>query len=145
MVDVPIGQPMRMVTVASPACLKRYGNPKRPEDLITHRCNLRLPTPGGLYPWEFNSDGSEFRVRVQGPLDNEQRDANPGCIFGRGKVAQLSGAHAQEHINSGALQEVLGEWSESFPGYHLYYSTRRQQSAAFGIVLNTLRTVETTS
>lgn len=86
MVAVPIGPPMRMVTVASPAYLKRYGVPRRPEELMAHRCiNLRLPTHGGLYPWEFTNDGSEFRVRVQGPLImNSSLQILDACLAGGG-------------------------------------------------------------
>ncbi|HEK1689310.1 TPA: LysR family transcriptional regulator [Pseudomonas putida] len=140
MVAVPIGPPMRMVTVASPAYLKRYGVPQRPEALMAHRCiNLRLPTHGGLYPWEFSSDGQDFRVRVQGPLVmNSSLQILDACLAGVG-LAQVTDAHAQAYINSGALEEVLGEWSEFFPGYHLYYPTRRQQTAAFKVVLEALR------
>ncbi|MHC5128035.1 LysR family transcriptional regulator [Pseudomonas inefficax] len=140
MVAVPIGPPMRMVTVASPAYLKRYGVPRRPEELMAYRCiNLRLPTHGGLYPWEFTNDGSEFRVRVQGPLImNSSLQILDACLAGVG-LAQVTDVHAQEHIGSGALEEVLADWSEFFPGYHLYYPTRRQQTAAFRVVLEALR------
>ncbi|MBO9549240.1 LysR family transcriptional regulator [Pseudomonas sp.] len=140
MVAVPIGPPMRMVTVASPAYLRRYGVPQRPEELMTHRCiNLRLPTHGGLYPWEFTCDGNEFRVRVQGPLImNSSLQILDACLAGAG-LAQVTDAHVQAYISSGALEEVLGEWSEMFPGYHLYYPTRRQQTAAFKVVLDALR------
>jgi DNA-binding transcriptional LysR family regulator len=140
MVAVPIAPPMRMVTVASPAYLKRHGAPKQPEDLMAHRCiNLRLPTHGGLYSWEFTRDGAEFRVRVQGPLImNSVVQILDACLAGVG-LAQLPDAHVQEHITSGALKEVLGKWSEPFPGYHLYYPTRRQQTAAFRVVLEALQ------
>ncbi|QYX50458.1 hypothetical protein K3F44_12440 [Pseudomonas sp. S07E 245] len=140
MVAVRIGPPMRMVTVASPGYLKRYGTPKRPEELITHRCiNLRLPTHGGLYPWEFTSEGQEFRIRVQGPLimDSSMQILD-ACLVGAG-LAQVTDAHVHEHLATGALVEVLREWSESFAGYHLYYPTRRQQTAAFKVVLDALR------
>ncbi|MEN5301124.1 MULTISPECIES: LysR family transcriptional regulator [unclassified Pseudomonas] len=140
MVAVPIGPPMRMVTVASPAYLKRYGIPQRPEALMSHRCiNLRLPTHGGLYPWEFTHDGNEFRVRVQGPLImNSSLQILDACLAGAG-LAQVTDVHAQAYLRSGALVEVLGQWSERFPGYHLYYPTRRQQTAAFKVVLDALR------
>lgn len=140
MVAVRIGPPMRMVTVASPGYLKRYGTPKRPEELITHRCiNLRLPTHGGLYPWEFTSECQEFRIRVQGPLimDSSMQILD-ACLVGAG-LAQVTDAHVHEHLATGALVEVLREWSESFAGYHLYYPTRRQQTAAFKVVLDALR------
>ncbi|WP_346009459.1 LysR substrate-binding domain-containing protein [Pseudomonas parafulva] len=143
MVAMPIGPPLRMVTVASPAYLKRYGVPERPEDLMTHRCiNLRLPTHGGLYPWEFTSEGREFRVRVQGPLImNSSVQILEACLAGVG-LAQLADAHVHEHIESGALEEVLREWSETFPGLHVYYPRGRHQTAAFKVVLNALRSDE---
>ncbi|WP_416465291.1 LysR family transcriptional regulator [Pseudomonas sp. LFS044] len=140
MVAVPIGPPMRMVTVASPSYLKGYGAPQRPEELMGHRCiNLRLPTHGGLYPWEFTRGGDEFRIRVQGPLImNSSLQILDACLAGVG-LAQVTDVHAQEHLSSGALEEVLREWSEAFPGYHLYYPSRRQQTAAFKVVLDALR------
>lgn len=140
MVAVAIAPPMRMVTVAAPAYLARYGTPQRPEELTAHRCiNLRLPTHGGLYPWEFCSGDNEFRVRVNGPLImNSVLQILDACLAGVG-LAQLSDAHAQPYLDSGALQEVLGQWSDSFPGYHLYYPSRRQQSAAFRVVVEQLR------
>lgn len=143
MIAVPIGPPMRMVTVASPAYLHKYGSPLSPEDLVTHRCiNLRLPTHGGLYPWEFTSDGNEFRVRVKGPLImNSVYQILDACLAGVG-LAQISDAQAQEYFDSGALVEVLRGWSENFAGYHLYYPTRRQPTAAFKVVVDALRTIE---
>ncbi|POA81048.1 LysR family transcriptional regulator [Pseudomonas sp. FW305-E2] len=140
MVAVPIGPPMRMVTVASPDYLERYGAPTQPEDLTGHRCiNLRLPSHGGLYPWEFTRDGSEFRVRVKGPLImNSVMQILDASLAGIG-LAQLPNELVQAHLTQQALSEVLGAWSESFPGYHLYYPTRRQQTAAFKVVLEALR------
>lgn len=140
MVAVPIGPQMRMVTVAAPAYLARHGAPARPEDLTAHRCiNLRLPTHGGLYSWEFGSGDKEFRVRVNGPLIlNSALQILDACLAGVG-LAQLTDAQVQPYLNSGALHEVLGEWSDSFPGYHLYYPSRRQQTAAFRMVVEQLR------
>lgn len=142
MIAIPIGPPMRMVTVASPAYLERQGTPERPDDLTMHRCiNLRLPTHGGLYPWEFTVDGNEFRIRVKGPLImNSVVQILDACLDGVG-IAQLSDIHVQKHLDSGELREVLNSWSESFPGYHLYYPTRRQHTAAFRVVLGGLAEV----
>lgn len=140
MVAVPIGPEMRMVTVATPDYLARHGVPARPEDLTEQRCiNLRLPTHGGLYPWEFGSGENEFRVRVKGPLImNSVLQILDACLAGVG-LAQLPDAQVQPYLASGALREVLGAWSDSFPGYHLYYPSRRQQTAAFRVVLDQLR------
>ncbi|MDH2431392.1 LysR family transcriptional regulator [Pokkaliibacter sp. MBI-7] len=140
MVAVPIGPDMRMVTVAAPAYLARYGVPEQPEELMAHRCiNLRLPTHGGLYPWEFGSGENEFRVRVSGPLImNSVLQILEACLAGVG-LAQLPDAQVQPYLDSGALTEVLAPWSDSFPGYHLYYPSRRQQTAAFRLVIEHLR------
>lgn len=140
MIAVPIAPDMRLVTVASPDYLSRHSTPATPEELTEHRCiNLRLPTQGGLFAWEFSRDGEEFRVRVQGPLImNSVTQILDGCLAGIG-LAQLPDGLVAEHLHSGALTEVLGDWSEPFSGYHLYYTSRRQQTAAFRLVLETLR------
>ncbi|WP_416772688.1 LysR family transcriptional regulator [Pseudomonas sp. RHF3.3-3] len=139
MVALPIGPSMRMVTVAARAYLARQGTPQRPEELTEHRCiNLRLPTHGGLYPWEFSSAGNEFRVRVKGPLIlNSAVQMLDACRAGVG-LAQVTDLQAQPHLDDGSLVEVLADWSEPFPGYHLYYPSR-QQTAAFRVVLEQLR------
>lgn len=140
MVAMPIGPEMRMVTVASPVYLAKHGAPKRPEQLTEHRCiNLRLPTHGGLYPWEFGSGENEFRVRVTGPLImNSVLQILDACLAGVG-IAQLPDTQVRPHLEDGTLQEILAEWSDPFPGYHLYYPSRRQQTAAFRVVLDQLR------
>ncbi|MBK4992431.1 LysR family transcriptional regulator [Pseudomonas sp. S37] len=140
MVAVPIGPPMRMVTVASPAYLTRHGLPSQPDDLMSHRCiNLRLPTHGGLYPWEFIDEGNEFRIRVKGPLImNSVFQILDACLSGVG-IAQLPDAQIQPFLVSGELVEILKSWSDEFPGYHIYYPSRRQQTAAFKVVLDAIR------
>lgn len=140
MIAMPIAPAMRMVTVASPRYLARYSVPVKPQELTEHRCiNLRLPTHGGLYAWEFDSPEGEFRVRVDGPLIlNSVIQILDACVAGVG-IAQLPDGLVKEHIQSGKLQEVLPAWSEPFAGYHLYYPNRRQQTAAFKVVLNALR------
>ena len=140
MIAVPIGPEMRMVTVASPGYLQKYGAPEKPEELTEHRCiNLRLPTHGGLYPWEFGSGENEFRVRVKGPLImNSVLQILDACLAGVG-FAQLPDAQVTTYLANGELVEVLEQWSDSFPGYHLYYPSRHQQTAAFRVVLEQLR------
>ncbi|MFI8481425.1 LysR family transcriptional regulator [Pseudomonas sp. NPDC078700] len=142
MVAMPIGPEMRMVTVATPGYLTKHGTPQRPEDLAAHRCiNLRLPTHGGLYAWEFGSGENEFRVRVKGPLImNSVLQILDACLAGVG-IAQLSNSQVQPHLDDGSLREILTQWSDPFPGYHLYYPSRRQQTAAFRVVVDHLRIV----
>lgn len=133
MVAVPIGPPMRLATVAAPAYLAEQGEPADPQQLTAHRCiNLRLPTHGSLFAWEFGRGENECRVRVSGPLVmNSVYQILDACLAGTGLVAP--------HLASGALVEVLAEWSEPFAGYHLYYPSRRQHTAAFKAVLAALR------
>ncbi|MBB3141800.1 LysR family transcriptional regulator [Halomonas organivorans] len=140
MIAVPIGPRMRLVTVASPDYLARHGNPSTPEALTAHRCiNLRLPTHGGLFAWEFGSGEHEFRVRVDGPLIlNSVFQILDASLAGVG-LAQLPDGLVQAHLDRGELREVLAEWSEPFEGYHLYYPSRRQQTAAFRVVREALR------
>ncbi|WP_251977554.1 LysR family transcriptional regulator [Salinicola avicenniae] len=140
MIAIPLGERMRMVTVATPDYLARHEAPTTPEQLTKHRCiNLRLPTHGGLYAWEFGSGEREFRVRVGGPLImNSVLQILDACLSGAG-VAQLPNGLVDAALANGELVELLPDWSEPFPGYHLYYPSRRQQTAAFRVVLDTLR------
>ncbi|WP_296984004.1 MULTISPECIES: LysR substrate-binding domain-containing protein [unclassified Thalassolituus] len=140
MIALPITGPMRMVVVASPGYLQKYGAPETPQQLTDHRCiNLRLPTHGGLYAWEFSDNGREFQVKVNGPLImNSVIQILDATLAGAG-LAQVPDGLVRDHIQQGELVEVLARWSEPFPGYHLYYANRRQQTAAFRVVLEALR------
>ncbi|MFP8965009.1 LysR family transcriptional regulator [Pokkaliibacter sp. CJK22405] len=140
MIAAPICPPMRMAVVASPAYLLENGIPRTPEALTGHRCiNLRLPTHGGLYAWEFGSGEKEFSVRVEGQLImNSVFQILDASIAGVG-LAQLPLGLVEDALARNELQEVLRDWSDPFEGYHLYYPSRRQQTAAFKVVLDALR------
>lgn len=140
MISIPLMGDMRLSVVASPEYLQRYGTPKVPNDLTQHRCiNLRLPTHGGLFAWEFSEHHKDFHVRVTGPLIlNSVIQIADACCQGFG-LAQLPEALVQPAIEKGALVEVLRSWSQPFEGYHLYYPSRRQPTAAFKAVLKALR------
>ncbi|GJE52715.1 HTH-type transcriptional regulator PgrR [Methylobacterium tardum] len=140
MVAVPIGPDMRMVAVGSPAYFARRPAPRTPQDLTGHTCiNLRLPTHGGLYAWEFEEDGREIRVRVEGQaVFNTVSMILRAALDGFG-IAYLPQSQVQEHLDRGELVWVLEDWSPPFPGYHLYYPSRRQHSAAFQFVVDALR------
>lgn len=140
MIAVPIGPPMRMAVVGSPAYLAQRGTPTRPQDLTEHTCiNLRLPTHGGLYAWEFEHRGKEMRVRVDGQLIfNSIRPMLQAALDGFG-LAYLTTQQVQPWVESGALVSVLEAWLPPFDGYHLYYPNRRQLSPAFRVVVEALR------
>jgi len=140
MIAVPIGPEMRMATVASPRYLADRPHPRKPQDLMAHRCiNLRLPTYGGLYAWEFEKNGRELRVRVEGQLVfNSVAPILEAAMDGFG-FAFLPDSYVRPYVKRGELVEVLSDWSEPFSGYHLYYPSRRQQTAAFRVIVDALR------
>src|SRR5262249_17813605 len=134
MIAVRISPDMRMAVVGSPAYLKKRAAPHRPQDLIEHdRINLRLPTHGGLYAWEFAKDRRELKVRVDGQLVlNGSAQILTAALAGFG-LAYLPEGLVQPHLAKGRLRRVLADWCPRFSGYHLYYPSRRQPSAAFAL------------
>ncbi|WP_328702421.1 LysR substrate-binding domain-containing protein [Belnapia arida] len=140
MISVPIGPEVRFVVVGAPDYLAQRPAPTTPQELLGHRCiNLRLPTHGGLYAWEFEKDGRELRVRVEGPLVfNSIFPVVEAALAGFG-LAYVAEDLARPHLAAGRLSQVLGDWSPPFPGYHLYYPSRRQPSPAFALLVDALR------
>jgi len=140
MIAVRIGPQMRMAAVASPAYFARRPPPLTPHDLADHDClNLRLPTLGGLYAWEFEKDGHQLNVRVKGPLIfNGGRMLVAAALDGFG-IAYVTEDYAQQSVSDGRLIRVLEDWSPPFAGFHLYYPSRRQLSPAFVLVVDALR------
>lgn len=139
MIAVRIGPDMRMAVVGAPAYFRKRQEPKRPQDLIGHNCiNLRLPVHG-LYAWEFEKAGRELKVRVDGQLTfNATAQMLNAAIAGAGLTYVPEGL-AQPHIAKGRLKRVLADWCPPYAGYHLYYPSRRQPSAAFALVVEALR------
>ena len=140
MIAVPIGGDWRMVVIASPAYLSQNPAPGTPQDLVTHNCiNMRQTTFGGLYAWEFEKDGREIRVRVEGQLTfNTSIAMIDAAIAGYG-VAFVPDDLLGDHVAQGRLTLLLEEWCPRFAGYHLYYPSRRQMSAALRVVIDALR------
>jgi DNA-binding transcriptional LysR family regulator len=140
MVAVRIGPDMRMAAVGSPAYFRDRSAPSAPHDLGAHVCiNLRFPTHGGVYVWEFEKAGRAVNVRVDGQLVvNDIELARSGAIGGLG-IAYLPEDYVQAQLDSGALVRVLAGWCPPFPGYHLYYPSRRQQSPALALLIEALR------
>jgi DNA-binding transcriptional LysR family regulator len=140
MIAVRIGPDMRMAVVGSPAYFKARTEPKKPQDLIGHSCiNLRLPTHGSLYAWEFERGGRDLRVRVEGQLTcNGTAQLLNGALAGLG-LAYVPEGMVEGHIAKGRLKRVLADWCPPYSGYHLYYPSRRHPSAAFAAVVEALR------
>jgi DNA-binding transcriptional LysR family regulator len=140
MIAVRIGPDLRMAVVGAPSYFARRAAPKTPQDLTGHDCiNLRLPTHGGTYAWEFEKRGRELKVRVEGHLVfNNLALRLDAALAGLG-VACLPEDQVEGHLAAGRLVRVLDEWCAPFAGYHLYYPSRRQPTPAFGLVLDALR------
>lgn len=140
MIAVRIGPDVRMAAVGSPSYFAKRSPPKRPQDLTDHACiNLRLPTYGGLYAWEFKKGKHELNVRVDGQLIvNGIPQMLNGALAGLGLAFMLED-RVQKHIAQGRLKRVLEDWCPPFPGYHLYYPSRRQSSPAFALLVDALR------
>ena len=140
MIAVRIGPDMRMAVVGSPAYFAKRPKPRTPHDLTGHNCiNLRLPTYGGLYAWEFEKGGRELKVRVEGQLVFNTLDLRLKAALAGLGLAYLPEEQARAQLESGELIRVLADWLPPFPGYHLYYPSRRQPTPAFAALLNVLR------
>ena len=141
MIAVRISPDLRMAVVGSPSYFADRKRPRSPQELTSHNClNLRLPTHGGgIYAWEFEKDGRELNVRVEGQLVfNSAGLLLEGALKGMG-LAYLTEGHVRRYISQGSLVRVLSDWCPPFAGYHLYYPSRRQPSPAFSLLVEALR------
>ena len=140
MIAVRIGPDLRMAVVGAPSYFANRPRPKIPQDLTAHTCiNLRLPTYGSVYAWEFEKGGREMKVHVEGQLTfNNLMLRIEAALAGCG-LAYLPEDHVRGHIAEGRLIRVLADWCPPYAGYHLYYPSRRHSSAAFAAVVEALR------
>ena len=139
MIAVRIGPDMRMAVVGTASYFKSRPEPKKPQELIDHNCiTLRLPH-GGVYGWEFEKGGRELRVRVEGQLTyNTTAQMLNAAIAGLG-LAYVPEGLTKPHLARGHLKRVLEDWCPPYSGYHLWYPSRRQSSAAFALLVDALR------
>jgi DNA-binding transcriptional LysR family regulator len=140
MISVRISPDIRFAVVGSKTYFAKHPVPQSPQDLIGHKCiNLRLPTHGGLYVWEFEKDDHELRVRVDGQLIfNSIFQVLNAAVAGFG-LAHVPEDLAQPYLAKGRLVRVLDDWCPLWPGFHLYYPSRRQSSPAFALLVDALR------
>lgn len=140
MIAVRIGPEMRMAVVGSPGYFERHRIPKTPEDLVTHNCiATRLPTYGGLFPWGLEKDGHEIKVRGEGQLIfNNLGLRLHSALDGLG-LAYMPEDQVMPYVARGELVRVLDDWCAPFPGYHLYYPSRRHVSSAMSVLVDVLR------
>lgn len=139
MIAVPIGPKIRMAAVASPEYFAKHATPKAPSDLMHHRCIRQRQVGGGIYAWEFERRGRELDVRVEGQVTvNTSPHIVAAALDGLG-IAFLPEDEFEPHLEEGRLVRVLEDWCPPFPGFHLYYPSRRHPSPAFSLVLAALR------
>jgi DNA-binding transcriptional LysR family regulator len=140
MVAVRIGPDLRMAVVGAPSYFAGHAPPKTPYDLADHDCiNLRLATAGGLYSWEFGKDGRDLNVRVEGRLVFNNVPLILDVATQGFGLACMPEDYAAARLADGRLVRALEDWCPPFAGYHLYYPSRRQQSAAFVLLVEALR------
>jgi DNA-binding transcriptional LysR family regulator len=140
MIAVRIGPDLRMAVVGAPAYFAKRRRPRVPQDLTAHDCiNMRFPTYGGLYVWEFEKNGRALKVRVDGQLVFNNSALRLKAVLAGFGLAYLMEDQAKPFISDGRLVRVLAEWCPPFSGHHLYYPSRRQASPAFALLVDALR------
>jgi len=140
MIAVPIGPPTRLVVAGTPTYLDGRPPIATPHDLTGHDCiNLRFLTHGGLYAWEFEKGSQSLNVRVEGRLTFTSLERILAASLAGFGLAYLPEDMLRPHIKAGRLRQVLDDWCPLFPGYHLYYPSRRQPSPAFALLVDALR------
>ena len=140
MIAVRIGPDFRMAVVGAPSYFDRRSKPKQPQDLTAHDCiNIRLPTHGGIYAWEFEKRGRELKVRVDGQWVFNSTALRLNAVLAGFGLAYLPEDRVQSLLAEGKLIRVLEDWCAPFPGYHLYYPSRRQPTPAFALLVDALR------
>ena len=139
MIAVRMAPDMRMVVVGSPGYFAKHARPTTPQQLTEHECvNLRLPTHGGLMPWEFKRRGRSMSVHVSGRLVFSNGDYVLSATLAGHGLGWVPEDMAAAHVASGHLVRVLTDWTMTYPGYHLYYASRRA-SPALALVVEALR------
>lgn len=140
MIAMRIGPDMCMAVVGSPAYFARHPPPSDPCELMQHNCiTLRMPTYGGLLPWEFEKNGQTLNVRIEGQMVFNNIAMRLEAVLQGLGLACMPEDLVREHIAAGRLIRVLADWCEPFSGYHLYYPSRRQSSPAFTLLREALR------
>lgn len=140
MIAVSISPPLRMAVVATPEYFEKAGKPAEPRHLSDHNCiNLRLPTYGRLLVWDFEKDGHDVNVRVEGQFTSNKTTFIHDAVLAGVGIAYLPEGMVLEDIKAGRLERILDEWCDEFPGYYLYFPNRSQYSPAFSLFVEAMR------
>ncbi|MBM6550408.1 LysR family transcriptional regulator [Marinomonas ostreistagni] len=140
MIAIRIGPDISMAAAATPQYFAQHGKPKEPHDLLEHQCiNLRLPTYGGLYAWEFEKGDRSLNVNVDGQMTFNSVEQIRRAALADFGIAFLPEDIFAQDFAEGKLVRVLQDWCPPFTGYHLYFPNRMRSSPAFDIVIDALR------
>ncbi len=140
MVALKVGPELRVAVVAAPAYLEAHGTPADPRALMEHRCiNYRLIGSGAIYAWEFGREGQVFEMRVAGPLIFNEPALMLECALDGLDIAYVLEHEAAPFLRAERLVRLLEDWTSPFPGFFLYYPSRRQLRPVFAAFLQTLR------
>ena len=138
MIAVPVTGEMRLVVVASPAYLEAHGTPRHPQGLKEHAC-IGFRFSNGLYRWEFEKGRKALTVSPQGPASFDDPDLVIKAVLDGIGLGTSMEESVKDLLNEGRLVQVLGDWCPPFPGYFLYYPSRRNQPAALAALIGVLR------
>jgi DNA-binding transcriptional LysR family regulator len=142
MIAVRVSPDQRPAIVGSPSYFESHAKPKSPRDLIRHRCINFRHGSAGVYRWEFEKGRKSLSVAVNGPLIVDDLELVLSAALDGAGLAYMSEEHGAELLASGALVKVLEDWCQPYPGFFLYYPSRRNQPAALAALINTLRITE---
>jgi len=142
MIAVRVSPDQRPAIVGSPSYFESHAKPRSPRDLIRHRCINFRHGSAGVYRWEFEKGRKSLSVAVNGPLIVDDLELVISAALDGVGLAYMSEEHGAEHLASGALVKVLEDWCQPYPGFFLYYPSRRNQPAALAALINTLRITE---
>lgn len=140
MISARISPDFCLAVVGLPAYFLKHPKPRHPKDLVNHACiNFRLPSSGSMYAWEFEENGREIKIRVEGQLAfNNIYNSLQATLDGFG-LAYIPEEIVRPYLANGKLVRVLQKFSPYWDGYYLYYPSRRQSSPAFVALVEALR------
>jgi DNA-binding transcriptional LysR family regulator len=138
MIAVRVSKDLRLAVVGSPEYFKAHKIPRTPRDLKDHAC-IGFRFSSGIYRWEFEKGRKALTVNPQGPVTFDDPDLIVQAVLNGVGIATTVEQPISEMIAKGRLVQVLRDWCPTFPGYFLYYPSRRNQPAALAALINTLR------
>ncbi len=139
MIAQRLSSDIRWIAAASPAYLERFGRPQHPEDLRNHRCvRIRLGNDQ-IYQWEFERENEAIEIVTPGKVTVDTSHVAIG--LGLNGVGIIYGAEPvfKQHLESGALERVLGDWASMGGGYHIYYSSRHHVPTGLRLLIDLIR------